>query len=117
MSKHVIRNYGPPREIPGVGTIAYDGVIETNDSAIAVAAGSMDAMNVVTRPDGKGAIPKPAEPAKPAEGSPLESTQEGTKPFDEMTVAELKAAAAEAGIELPKRILKADLLKLLLEAN
>lgn len=118
MSKYGIRNYGPPRQIPcgkGTVTLLSDGVIETDDPELVKIAGAMEAIHVTTHPDGKGARPKP--PVEPLVEPPSGSATEEAKPLDEMTVAELKVMAEEAGIELPTRIRKAELVELLLSAN
>lgn len=49
----------------------------------------------------------------PLEDNAAEESANADKPIDKMTVAELKALAAERGIELPADAKKADIIELL----
>lgn len=119
MMKYIIRNYGDPTQVTSKEgkpiAIAHDGVIETDDPELVSAASSIPGMHVTTRPGVKVIAPPPKTEELPS--SETEGSTEEPVDFESMTVVVLKELAAEKGIELPIRILKADLIELLLAQN
>ena len=122
MKKYIIRNYREPIRIPrsvkdgDPVTLNQDGVLETDDPQLASAVSSMPNLNVTTRTGAKPITPEKPIPTLEVEGQAGEGV-EGVEDFESMSVKDLKKLAVKRGIDLPTRILKADIIQLLLEQN
>lgn len=93
MTRFVIRNYGPSRQLAygdKMITVAHDGVIETDDEKEAAALGAYESVNVVDRGIGAGAS-TPVTPTPPSDSTENAGTQETSTNADETTYDNLLA--------------------------
>lgn len=113
MSRFIIRNYGPPQQIPYKGqqiTLLRDGVLETDDASLALVLRAVSDMYVTDR--GQEFTSRSASKAESTEAKQEAAQDSEGLSYEEMTLKELRALAKDRSIDSSKSK-KAELIRAL----